>query len=150
MAANPPGIGKRIAQARREQGLTQAELAKLLGVSTRSVQSYEAGTTVPYRHARRIAAVTGRPPSWLLDGRESRGAALQEGFAAVNKELLERLRVQEELLSSLRGELAQLRALRAEIDRLRGELRALRRPSAPSGPEPIDGGSGASSQDVEE
>jgi transcriptional regulator with XRE-family HTH domain len=150
MSVDPYGIGQRIAQARKEQGLTQAELARLLGVSTRSVQSYEGGTIVPYRHVRRIAAVTGRPSAWLLDGRENRGAALQEGLTAVNRELAERLRVQEELLVSLRGELNQLRALRSEVDRLRGELRAVRRPRAFPGEEPTGGGSGASSQDVEE
>src|SRR5215470_4829709 len=47
-------IGARIAQARKAEGLTQRDFAELLGVTVRSLQHYEAGTIVPYRHFRRM------------------------------------------------------------------------------------------------
>lgn len=61
-------IGRRLAQARREAGLTQEELAELVGVTTRSVQGYEAGSVVPYRHLRQLEAATNKPTGWLLYG----------------------------------------------------------------------------------
>jgi transcriptional regulator with XRE-family HTH domain len=67
-------IGRRIAQARREAGLTQEELAGLIGVTTRSVQGYEAGTVTPFRHLRKLEDVTEKPHGWLLYG-EGGGAA---------------------------------------------------------------------------
>lgn len=64
----PDAIGTRIAQARREAGLTQEELADLVGVSTRSLQSYEAGNVVPYKHIRKLAKVLKRQVEWFLHG----------------------------------------------------------------------------------
>jgi transcriptional regulator with XRE-family HTH domain len=61
-------IGRRIAQARREAGLTQEELAGLIGVTTRSVQGYEAGAVTPFRHLRKLEEVTEKPRGWLLYG----------------------------------------------------------------------------------
>jgi transcriptional regulator with XRE-family HTH domain len=49
-------IGTRIANARRQAGLTQRELAARLGVTPRSIQNYEAGIAIPYKHLRRIEA----------------------------------------------------------------------------------------------
>jgi transcriptional regulator with XRE-family HTH domain len=62
------GIGRRIARARKERGLTQEELAALIGVSPRSIQGYEAGSVVPYRRLARLAAVCNRDIGWLLEG----------------------------------------------------------------------------------
>lgn len=66
----PQDIGARIATARKEAGLTQAELADLVGVSTRSLQGYEAGEVVPYRHMAKLAEITKRPVAWFLHGDE--------------------------------------------------------------------------------
>lgn len=66
----PERIGARIATARREAGLTQEELGDLVGLSTRSVQGYEAGDVTPYKHLDKISEVVGRPVSWLLRGDE--------------------------------------------------------------------------------
>jgi PAS domain S-box-containing protein len=63
------GIGRRIAESRREAGLTQKELARLLRVSVRSVQGYEAGSVTPYRRLADIARAVNREVSWLLRGR---------------------------------------------------------------------------------
>ena len=63
-------VGGRIAAARRESGLTQRLLADRLGVTVRSVQNYESGAIVPYKHLRHIETSTGKRPGWLLDGDE--------------------------------------------------------------------------------
>lgn len=62
------GIGARIAAARREAGLTQRELADRLGVTTRSIQNYESGSIVPYKHLRRIEVLARRRVGWILSG----------------------------------------------------------------------------------
>lgn len=65
-------IGTRIAQARKEAGMTQPELAEVLNVSHRSVQDYEAGKTVPYKYFPRLEEIfPGRGPGWWLHGRET-------------------------------------------------------------------------------
>jgi transcriptional regulator with XRE-family HTH domain len=61
-------IGRRIAQARREAGLTQEELARLIGVTTRSIQGYEAGNVIPFRHLRKLEEAAEKPRGWLLYG----------------------------------------------------------------------------------
>src|SRR3954463_456359 len=49
--------GKRLRTLREAANLTQKELADALSVSVRSVQAWEAGTSVPQaRHRRRLAA----------------------------------------------------------------------------------------------
>lgn len=74
-------VGRRIAQARREAdgtGMTQRELADLLGVSERSVAAYESGDVIPYRFMRDLEHYLGKPAAWLLHGTESRGDILEE------------------------------------------------------------------------
>ena len=66
-------IGERIVRARKEHGLTQVELAELVGVSQRSMQAYENGEVVPYRKMKEIAAVLEVSTAWLLHGTESAG-----------------------------------------------------------------------------
>jgi transcriptional regulator with XRE-family HTH domain len=61
-------VGRRIAEARRDAGLTQKELAQLVGVDETSVQAWEQGRTSPYRRIRTLEYVLGRPGSWLLHG----------------------------------------------------------------------------------
>ena len=68
----PDGLtGKRIAAARADARLSQRALAAELGVSVRTLQNYEAGKFVPYRHLDVLSRVLGRQSSWLLYGRES-------------------------------------------------------------------------------
>jgi transcriptional regulator with XRE-family HTH domain len=62
------GIGSRIARARKERGLTQEELASLIGVSARSIQGYEAGKVVPYRRLTQLAEITNCEVGWILQG----------------------------------------------------------------------------------
>lgn len=68
-------IGARIARARRESGLTQEELASLVGVTARSIQGYEAGRVVPYRHLSRLAEITDRELGWFLESDDSAALA---------------------------------------------------------------------------
>lgn len=67
----PDGLtGKRIAAARKDVRLSQRALAVELGVSLRTLQNYEAGKFVPYRHLDALSRLLGRHPSWLLFGHE--------------------------------------------------------------------------------
>lgn len=61
-------VGARIAQARNESGMTQEELAEIAPFSKRSLQDYEAGTTIPYKHLRFLAKILKRPVDWFLHG----------------------------------------------------------------------------------
>jgi PAS domain S-box-containing protein len=108
--------GARLAQARKQAGLTQKALAERLGVTRRSIQGYEAGTVVPYKHLERLGGILDRTPSWFLGGEQAVAvipdpvaelrAALHEELVAVFAELgasSEQLR---------RGELAAEHAIR--------------------------------------
>lgn len=57
-------VGRRIRQARRELGLTQAELATRIGVSLGVLDRFETGKADPSGKLEPIAEVTGRPVSW--------------------------------------------------------------------------------------
>lgn len=80
-------IGARIAQARKEQGagMTQEQLAELLNVSSRSVQDYEAGLTIPWKHFQRLEEIFKTPMSWFLHGEEP--ASKENELAALREEL---------------------------------------------------------------
>ena len=65
-ASDRQRIGSRIRQARQEAGLTQQELAGLLGITTRSIQNYESGAIVPYRHLGHIELIASKRAGWLL------------------------------------------------------------------------------------
>jgi transcriptional regulator with XRE-family HTH domain len=62
-------ITARIRQARKEAGLTQPEMAKLLEVAMRTYQNYE-DERVPWDLMGRISDVTGRSLRWLLHGED--------------------------------------------------------------------------------
>jgi transcriptional regulator with XRE-family HTH domain len=88
-------IGKRIAEARILASLTQEELAEMASFSKRSLQDYETGVTIPYRHMREISRLLGREVEWFLHGKasvpddrlESLEGVVVDGFAAVNRRL---------------------------------------------------------------
>jgi transcriptional regulator with XRE-family HTH domain len=101
-------IGGRLARARRENGLTQEELAALVGVSPRSIQGYEAGKVVPYRHLSRLAQVTNRELNWLLEGE-------QQVEAVLGPELAERL---VSLVEEVAAEATRIRAAAERLERL--------------------------------
>lgn len=69
-------IGARIEQARKERGLTQEDLADMAaGFSKRSLQDYEAGVTIPYKHLRELSRLLRKPEEWFLYGNEEDGDA---------------------------------------------------------------------------
>jgi transcriptional regulator with XRE-family HTH domain len=87
-------IGARIALARKEaDGMTQRELADLIGVTERSVAAYEAGEVIPYRFMRQLEQLLNRPASWILYGEQAAPAD------EVMEQLLKR---QEEMAKQLR------------------------------------------------
>jgi HTH-type transcriptional regulator, cell division transcriptional repressor len=100
-------VGRRIAKARKEAGLTQEELASRLGVTPRSVQGYEAGRVAPYRHLPRLAELTRREIGWFLEGDEPGARALAEvaeRLVALTEQVAEeatRLRAAAERLEAL-------------------------------------------------
>ena len=63
-------VGARIADARRERGLTQEHLAMIASFSKRSLQDYERGVSVPYRHLGELSALLGPPVEWFLHGEQ--------------------------------------------------------------------------------
>lgn len=68
---NAAEIGGRIAQARRERGLTQEELAGSGTFSKRSLQDYESGLTIPFRHLRELSQLLDQPVQWFLYGEDA-------------------------------------------------------------------------------
>lgn len=82
-------IGERIAKARLEAGLTQEALAEMATFSKRSLQDYETGVTIPYRHMREISGLLDRPVEWFLHGEKEEGP-LGEVFLGRLEALVER------------------------------------------------------------
>jgi transcriptional regulator with XRE-family HTH domain len=108
-------IGGRITRARKESGLTQRELGELLGITTRSIQNYESGAIVPWRHLSRIEVLTRKRAGWLLRG-EHQGGALEDTIAS----LLRTMEQHHKLLAE------HLRLLTRNTERLREQREARR------------------------
>jgi transcriptional regulator with XRE-family HTH domain len=65
-------IGRRIATKRELTGLSQQQLADMLGVSKGAVGQYEVGLTTPRpKRFERIAEVLGVTVEWLLTGNDA-------------------------------------------------------------------------------
>jgi transcriptional regulator with XRE-family HTH domain len=108
-------IGSRILVARREAGLTQRELAELLGITTRSVQNYESGAVMPWRHLARIETLTRKRRGWLTQD-DATGGSIDQTIA----DLLEVMEKHHAILQD------HLRVLRLNTERLREQREALR------------------------
>lgn len=80
-------FGRRLTEARRDAHLSQRAVAAELGVSVRTLQNYEAGRFVPYRHLDTLSALLGRSRAWLLYGNETR--VVDELTAALRRQRLE-------------------------------------------------------------
>lgn len=62
-------IGKRIKALRTRRGLTQADFARLVGVSRPTVISWERGVTVPVLYTlKRLSDTLGVTLEWLMEG----------------------------------------------------------------------------------
>jgi transcriptional regulator with XRE-family HTH domain len=65
------GVEEQIREARLAAGLTQAELARAVGVTVSTVQNWEAGTRGPWRHIAEICIATKRPLTFFFNGEEA-------------------------------------------------------------------------------
>jgi transcriptional regulator with XRE-family HTH domain len=111
-------VGRRIAQARYEAGwMTQKTLAELLCVCRRSVQAYEGGKTIPYRHLSRLGEIFERPSSWFLYGDQATEASSPGGDG--DDEILKRLEAQTRVLKALA---VQVRDFRSALETLSSRL----------------------------
>lgn len=99
-------IGARIAQARREAGLGQDDLAEMASFSKRSLQDYETGVTIPYKHFAEISRLLKRTTEWFLYGDEEE--------LNLTPDLLERLEV---AVGALAGEAQRLAEIVERLDR---------------------------------
>ena len=82
-------IGARIQQARLEAGLTQEQLAEVSSFSKRSLQDYESGKTIPYKHLRELNRLLNRPTEWFLYGDETLGGLDEDKLRKIIREEVE-------------------------------------------------------------
>lgn len=101
MELDPPAISRRIAQARKQAGLSQHQLADKLGVHWRSIQNWERpDQSVPWDRLSEIGRITSSRVEWLLgapagDGVEGEEAnRLREEMRSLREELLRELDAQ--------------------------------------------------------
>lgn len=98
MALSPAEVGKRIKQAREQQGWTQLDFALEAHVSPSSVARWEAGKLPPVRELFRIAELLEVEVDQLVEPAPSQSdglpaevaAAVQQGFAEI-RAMLEQL-----------------------------------------------------------
>jgi DNA-binding XRE family transcriptional regulator len=68
-------VGGRVRQARQEAGgMTQVELAQMIGVRERSISAIERGEWIPYRHMSKLEDIFEKPHRWFLYGDAVPGA----------------------------------------------------------------------------
>ena len=119
-------VGKRVAQARRRAGLTQKQLADLVGVGERAVQGWELGQSHPYRRLATLERVLNIDRDWLLHGRGARrlsaGAVEVEDFLPLESQMQE---LDQEIVNKSAGRSSvppglerRLRAIEERLDRL--------------------------------
>ena len=83
-------VGRRIGQARRERGFTQADLASRIGgVSLGLVDRYESGKADPSEKLAQIAEVTGRPISWFTERHDGESGYEAKLPAALGRQIAE-------------------------------------------------------------
>lgn len=93
-------IGARIAQAREERGLTQEQLADMaIGFGKRSLQDYEAGVTIPYKHLEELGRLLRRPTDWFLYG-DNHSEEVEERLARIEEQLAELLELEKRRAAS--------------------------------------------------
>ena len=82
-------LARRIREARVESRLSQADLAKGIGVSDKSVSSYEQGrSTPPFEKLKKIADSTNHPINYFTDD-NSAYATIAQKLTAIERELSE-------------------------------------------------------------
>ena len=114
-------IGALVRDARRHHGLTQEQLAERVGVTQRSIQGYEAGAVVPYKHFKRLEEVTGRTLAWFLGREEDAGAS---NLADVGERLVA-------LVEQVAAEAERLAEIAARLEERLAAQESARESSAP-------------------
>lgn len=85
-------IGKRLARARKESGMSQPELARIAGVSAGAVGNIEAGTrSGSARVVEALARALGVSVRWLVDGDGPREQVGAWPFSQVDRSAIEAL-----------------------------------------------------------
>ena len=87
-------IGKFIAEKRKEQGLTQAQLAEALGITDRAVSKWETGRSLP--DASIMLELCGLLKITVNDLLNGEVVTVEKYNAAMEKNLLEMVRQKEE------------------------------------------------------
>lgn len=102
-------LGGRISFARERAGLSAAQLARRLGVKTRTLTKWEREETVPrINRLVMLAQFLNVSPAWLLEGETKYAPQTTDASIAQIKKRLEEARGTLEGLSNLVGDLEQL------------------------------------------
>jgi transcriptional regulator with XRE-family HTH domain len=110
-------IGARIAHARRVRGLSQDELAEMTSFSKRSLQDYEAGVTIPYKHFREIGRLLNQPEEWFLYGDDDASAGPRQLLQQVASGVAVLMESREDVLRLLQETLAALERIEGNARR---------------------------------
>ncbi len=106
MQFNPLEIGARIKQARLEAGLTQSDLAGMGSFSYRSVQGWETGERIPFRHFEELSRLLRKSSEWFLYGEEA-DSTVEDRYEMLLERLGQVEAQQQELLEALRARLPE-------------------------------------------
>lgn len=83
-------LGTKIKTARKEAGMSQKQLASLLGVSDKAVSAYEVGRAQPpVETLREISNVTYKPVNYFVDINDVEEMSVADRIAKIEHELLE-------------------------------------------------------------
>ena len=115
-------VGRRIGQARRELGLTQAELATRIGVTLGVLDRYETGRADPSGKLAEIAEVTGRQVSWFTSAAPSE-FDLGEYETDLHTELGWRIAQSVDRVGSAAGGFAEMRVAARNAERVHDRQR---------------------------
>jgi len=109
-------FGDRLAGAREAAGLSQAELARRLGVTDKTIRAWEDDMSEPRANRlRMLAGMLNVSLIWLMTG-EGEGVAAPEAREAAAP-----------IPAEVEGVLTDLRLMRAEIERMAERVRGLER-----------------------
>lgn len=108
-SSGPETLGQRIIQARERAELTTAQLARRLGVKTRTLTSWERGDTSPRTNRLlMLSQMLNVAPTWLVEGMERYAP---EAPRATPLQIAEQLEQMRRALESLTNQVETLSAM---------------------------------------